>query len=41
VRRGVTELLNLQETHGQAKPYQVRQVAAVIRRYNPQLEDER
>jgi hypothetical protein len=41
VRRGVTELLNLQEIHGQAKPYQVRQVAAVIRRYNLQLEHER
>ena len=38
---GVTELLNLQEDKGQAKRYQVRQIAAVVRRYNLQLEDER
>jgi len=39
-RPGVTELINLQEVRGQAKPYQVRQVAAVVRRYNLRLEDE-
>ena len=39
-RRGVIEILTLQEVRGQAKPYQVRQVAAVVRRYNLQLEDE-
>lgn len=39
-RPGVVEILTLQELRGQAKPYQVRQVAAVVRRYNLQLEDE-
>lgn len=39
-RHDIPELLNLQEVRGQAKPYQVRQVAAVVRRYNLRLEDE-
>jgi len=39
-RLGVVEILTRQEVRGQAKPYQVRQVAAVVRRYNLQLEDE-
>ncbi len=39
-RYDIPELLNLQEIRGQAKPYQVRQVAAVVRRYNLRLEDE-
>jgi hypothetical protein len=39
-RHDIPELLNLQEIRGQAKPYQVRQVAAVVRRYNLRLEDE-
>jgi hypothetical protein len=34
----IPELLNLQQVAGQAKPYQVRQVAAVIRRYDLKLE---
>ena len=37
---GVTELLNLQAEKGQAKPYQVRQVATLVRRYDLRLEDE-
>jgi hypothetical protein len=37
---GVSELLNLQEVRGQAKPYQVRQVASLVRRYHLTLEDE-
>ena len=37
---GVTELLTLQEVRGQAKPYQVRQVALLVRRYNLKLEDD-
>jgi len=37
----VTELVNLQESRGDAKPYQVRQIAALIRRYDLRLEDER
>lgn len=40
-RPDVRELLNLQENKGQAKPYQVRQVVAVVRRYDLHLEDER
>ncbi|HEX9032797.1 MAG TPA: type II toxin-antitoxin system HicA family toxin [Streptosporangiaceae bacterium] len=40
VRQGVAEILTLQETHGQAKPYQVRQVVALIRQYNLSLEGE-
>jgi hypothetical protein len=39
-RLGVVEILTRQEVRGQAKPYQVRQVAAMVRRYNLQLEDE-
>jgi HicA-like toxin of HicAB toxin-antitoxin system len=37
-RSGVTEFINLQESDGQAKPYQVRQVVAVVRQYNLDLE---
>jgi len=40
VRPGVAEILNLQQVRGQAKPYQVRQVAALIRQYNLDLEEE-
>jgi hypothetical protein len=36
----VAELLNLQEVRGQAKPYQVRQVVSLVRRYHLTLEDE-
>jgi hypothetical protein len=32
------ELLNLQETRGQAKPYQVRQLLRLIERYDLKLE---
>jgi hypothetical protein len=39
-RTGVSELLNLQEERGQAKRYQVRQVATLVRRYNLGLEDQ-
>jgi hypothetical protein len=40
-RDGVTELVNLQQDKGQAKPYQVRQIVTLVRRYDLQLEDER
>ena len=40
-RAGVKELVNLQAERGQAKPYQVRQIAMVVRRYDLRLEDER
>jgi len=32
-RSGVTEILNLQEKAGKAKPYQVRQVRTILVRY--------
>jgi predicted RNA binding protein YcfA (HicA-like mRNA interferase family) len=39
-RPGVIELVNLQEDGRQAKPYQVRQIAALVRRYALELEDD-
>jgi predicted RNA binding protein YcfA (HicA-like mRNA interferase family) len=33
----VRELVNLQEVHGQAKPYQIRQFIKLVERYNLQL----
>ena len=35
----VPELLNLQELHGQVKPYQVRQFLQLVEQYNLKLED--
>ena len=32
------EILNLQQVHGQAKPYQVRQLLRLVERYNLTLE---
>jgi len=37
----MTEIVNLQEDGGQAKPYQVRQIGTLIRRYDLNLEEER
>ncbi len=37
----VIELVNLQEDGGQAKRYQLRQVATLVRRYDLELEGER
>jgi hypothetical protein len=37
-RTGVIELVNLQVEQGEAKLYQVRQVASLVRRYNLELE---
>jgi predicted RNA binding protein YcfA (HicA-like mRNA interferase family) len=37
---GLAELVNLQMERGQAKRYQVRQVASLVRRYDLRLEDE-
>lgn len=36
----LSELLNLQEVKGQAKPYQIRQFLRLIEKYNIQLEEE-
>lgn len=37
---GIQELVNLQEVHGKAKPYQVRQLLQLVERYNLGLGDE-
>jgi len=36
----LSELINLQEVNGQAKPYQIRQFLRLVERYNLKLEDE-
>jgi predicted RNA binding protein YcfA (HicA-like mRNA interferase family) len=36
----VSELVNLQEVKGQAKPYQIRQFLRIIERYNLELGDD-
>ncbi len=33
-RKGIKEILNFQNVHGKAKPYQVRQLIKVIEQYN-------
>jgi predicted RNA binding protein YcfA (HicA-like mRNA interferase family) len=38
-RVDVPELINLQEEKGDAKPYQVRQIATLVRRYDLRLEE--
>jgi len=38
-RDDVTELINLQQEHGEAKPYQVRQLTTLVRKYDLRLED--
>jgi len=35
----IAELINLQEVHGQAKPYQIRQFLRLVERYALTLED--
>jgi predicted RNA binding protein YcfA (HicA-like mRNA interferase family) len=35
----IAELLNLQSVHGQAKPYQLRQLMRLIERYDLRLRD--
>ncbi len=36
---GIQEQINLQNRRGQAKPYQLRQLAALVRRYNLKIEE--
>ncbi len=36
----ITEIVNLQDVHGEAKPYQIRQFLRIIERYDLRLEDE-
>lgn len=39
VHPNISELLNLQEVRGQAKPYQIRQFVRLVERYALNLED--
>jgi predicted RNA binding protein YcfA (HicA-like mRNA interferase family) len=36
----VSELINLQNINGKAKPYQIKQFLEIVERYNLQIEDE-
>jgi predicted RNA binding protein YcfA (HicA-like mRNA interferase family) len=40
VRADIPELVNLQNVHGQAKPYQMRQFLKLVEKYNLKMEDE-
>ena len=40
VHPDVSELINLQNVKGKAKPYQVKQLLEIIERYNLQMEEE-
>lgn len=39
VRPGIPEQLNMQDRQGQAKPYQLRQLIALVQRYNLGVEE--
>ena len=39
VRLDVPELVNLQNRRGQAKPYQLRQLISLVKRYNMTIEE--
>jgi HicA toxin of bacterial toxin-antitoxin, len=39
-RPGILEQLNLQDRNGQAKPYQLRQLVALVRRYDLTIEED-
>lgn len=39
VRRGITELINIQNVKGYAKPYQIKQFLALVERHNLHVED--
>lgn len=36
----IPQLINLQSVHGQAKPYQIRQLMRLVERYDLRLEDQ-
>jgi hypothetical protein len=38
-RPGVYELINMQNVHGQTKPYQIKQFLSLVERYNLEMED--
>ena len=39
VHPDIPELINLQNVHGKAKPYQIKQLLEIIERYDLQIED--
>jgi hypothetical protein len=39
MHRDISELVNLQEVHGEAKPYQIRQFLRLVERHNLNLEE--
>lgn len=39
-RSGISELVNLQEVDGKAKPYQIGQFLRLVERYNLELEED-
>jgi len=39
-RHDIPELINLQETEGMAKPYQVRQFLKIVEKHNLSIEDQ-
>lgn len=39
VHPAITEILNLQNSSGEAKPYQIRQFLRLVERYNLKMED--
>ena len=41
VHPGITQLLNLQEVKGEAKPYQVRQLVKLIEKHNLSIKDQK
>ena len=36
---GVIELINIQDVHGYAKPYQIKQFLSLVERYNLEMEE--
>ncbi len=40
VHPSISELVNLQNVNGQAKPYQIRQILKLVEKYDLKLEDE-
>ena len=41
VRPEISELVNLQDVHGEAEAYQVRQFLRIVERHNLELEEDR
>ncbi len=39
-RSDISEIINIQDSRGEAKPYQIRQFLRIVERYNLKLEDD-